>query len=153
MVPDLDAGLSADLSPEIADADLASTADQAGGRREDEDTAAVMKRRWPRLTVDLPVHVRLTTQGPTRIVSCEGRGTDISVGGLAVNADIDLPVGVQVGVEFTLPYSDQPMNFRCFVRNRDGNSYGVEFITENDDDYRKSGELQAGLAAINAQNR
>jgi len=83
-------------------------------------------------------------------VACEGHGTDISGGRLAVRADIDLPVGAQVGVEFTPPYSDQPMIFRCFVRNRDGNHYGVEFITENDEDYRKAGELQAGLAAMNA---
>jgi hypothetical protein len=83
-------------------------------------------------------------------VAGKGQGTDISGGGLAVRADIDLPVGAQVGVEFTPPYSDQPMIFRCFVRNRDGNLYGVEFITENDEDYRKAGELQAGLAAMNA---
>lgn len=37
-----------------------------------------------------------------------------------------------------------------FVRNRDGNLYGVEFITENDEDYRKAAELLAGLAAMNA---
>jgi hypothetical protein len=78
-----------------------------------------------------------------------GQGTDISGGGLAVWADIDLPVGAQVGVEFTPPHSDQSMIFRCFVRNRDGNLHGVEFITENDEDYRKAGELQAGLAAMN----
>ena len=48
------------------------------------------------------------------------------------------------------PTSDQPISFRCFVRNRDGNLYGVEFITENDEDYRKAGGLQAGLAAMNA---
>jgi hypothetical protein len=112
--------------------------------------ADVTKRRCPRFAVDFPVQVRLTTQGPTRVVACEGHGTDISVGGLAVRADIDLPVGAQVGVEFTPPHSDQPMIFRCFVRNRDGNHYGVEFITENDEDYRKTGELQAALAAMNA---
>jgi hypothetical protein len=54
------------------------------------------------------------------------------------------------GVEFTPPYSDQPTTFRGFVRNRDGNHYGVEFITENDDDYRKVGELHEGLSAMNA---
>jgi hypothetical protein len=111
--------------------------------------ADVTKRRWPRFAVDIPVQVRLTTQGPTRVVACEGQGTDISGGGLAVRVDIDLPVGTQVGVEFTPPYSDQPMILRCFVRNRDGTCYGVEFITENDEDYRKTGELQAGLAAMN----
>jgi hypothetical protein len=59
-------------------------------------------------------------------------------------------VGAQVGVEFTPPYSRQSIIFRCFVRNRDGSHYGVEFITENDEDYRKAGALQAGLAAMNA---
>lgn len=110
--------------------------------------ADVRKRRYPRFAADFPVRVRLTTQGPTKVVACEGQGTNISGGGLAVRADIDLPVGTQVGVEFTPPYSEQPMTFRCFVRNRNGNLYGVEFITENDDDYRKAGELLEGLAAM-----
>lgn len=113
----------------------------------DSKSALVAKRKWQRFAVDMPVEVRLTTQGPTRVVACEGHGTDISVGGLAVTADIDLPLGAQVGVEFTLPNSDQSMIFKCFVRNRHGNCYGVEFITENDDDYRKTGELQVILAA------
>jgi len=112
--------------------------------------ADVRRRRHPRFAADFPVQVRLTTQGPTRAVACEGQGTNISGGGLAVRADIDLPVGTQVGVEFTPPYSDEPMAFRCFIRNRDGNLYGVEFITENDEDYRKAGELLTGLAAMNA---
>jgi len=113
----------------------------------DRDADVVAKRRWPRFGVDLPVHVRVITQGPTRVVECGGRGTDISGGGLAVRADIDLAIGAQVGVEFTPPYSEQPMLFRCFVRNRDGNCYGVEFITENQEDYQKVGELQVRLAA------
>lgn len=117
----------------------------------DHDLDFVTKRRCPRFAVDFPVQVRLTTQGPTRVVACEGQGTDISGGGLAVRADMDLSVGAQIGVEFTPPYSDRPMIFRCFVRNREGNCYGVEFITESDDDYRKAGELQAGLAAMNSE--
>jgi hypothetical protein len=78
----------------------------------------------------------------------EGKGTDLNCGGLAVRADIDLAIGAQIAVEFTPPYSDQPISFRCFVRNRNGNRYGVEFITENDEDYRKAGELQERLAAM-----
>ena len=101
--------------------------------------------------VDMPVQVRVTTQGPTRVVACHGQGTDLSCGGLAVTAEIDLPIGAQIGVEFIPPYSDQPITFRGFVRNGDGIRYGVEFITENDDDYRKTGELQEGLAAMNAK--
>lgn len=107
----------------------------------DRDLDFVAQRRFPRLAAEFPVHVRLTTQGPTRIVECEGHGNDIGGGGLAISASIDLPVGVQIGVEFTPPYSTQSMNFRCFVLNRNCNRYGVEFITENDQDYRKAGEL------------
>ena len=106
------------------------------------------QRRWPRYCVGMTVQVRVTTQGPTRVVTWKGHGTDISCGGLAVTVDSNLPLGSQVGVEFTLPYSDQLMTFRCFVRNRDGNRYGVEFITENDEDYRHAAELQAELAAM-----
>ena len=116
----------------------------------DRDFDFVAQRRSPRFAVDFRVQGRLTTQGPTKVVACEGQGTDISGGGLAVSADIDLPVGTQIGVEFTPPYSDQSISFRGFVRNRDGYRYGVEFITENDEDYRKSGKLLAGLAAMNA---
>jgi hypothetical protein len=116
----------------------------------DRDLDFLAQRRSPRFAADFRVQVRLTTQGPTKVAACEGHGTDISGGGLAVSADLELPVGTQVGVEFTPPYSDRSMTFRCFVRNRDGNLYGVEFITENDEDYRKAGELQAALAAMNA---
>ena len=119
--------------------------EQKNAPEKDTKRALVAKRKWPRFAVDMSVEVRMTTQGPTRVLACEGHGTDISVGGLAVTADIDLPVGAQVGVEFTLPQSDQSLIFRCFVRNRDGNCYGLEFITENDDDYRKTGELQQHL--------
>ena len=150
MDSDLDLGLSASMPSSIGGVELGSTANNNNGRLGVGTTAAAIKRRWPRFPVDFAVEVRLTTQGPTKVVACEGRGTDISGGGLAVRADIDLPVGAQVGVEFTPPYSGEPMIFRCFVRNRDGNCYGMEFITENDEDYRKAGELQAGLAAINA---
>ena len=114
---------------------------------EDSKNSLVAKRKWQRFAVDMSVEVRLTTQGPTRVVACEGLGTDISVGGLAVTADIDLPLGTQVGVEFTLPNSDRSLIFKCFVRNRQGNCYGVEFITENDADYGQMGELQAILEA------
>jgi hypothetical protein len=82
-------------------------------------------------------------------MACEGQGVNIRGGGSALTLDLDLPVGSQTGVEFT-PYCEHPLTFRCFVRNRDGNRYGVEFITENVDDYRKAGELQVGRASMNA---
>ena len=131
-----------------------STADShKSGEPSAESPTYEGQRRWPRFAVDMPVHVRVTTQGPTRVVACQGKGTDLSCGGLAVTAEIDLPIGAQIGVEFIPPYSTQAIMFRCFVRNRDGFRYGVEFITENDDDYRKAGELQEGLAAMKTTTR
>jgi len=106
------------------------------------------KRRSPRFTADFPVQVRVTTEGPTKVIACDGQGTDISGGGLAVTADIDLHIGSQIRVRFTPPYGGEPMAFRCFVRNREGSCYGVEFITENDEDYQNAGELMTGLAAM-----
>ncbi len=107
-------------------------------------------RRWPRFAVDMPVQVRVTTQGPTRTLACEGQGSDISVGGLAVTVDIDLNLGTQIGVEFTPPFSHHSMTLRGFVRNREGNRYGIEFITENDADYRNASALQAVLSALSS---
>ena len=110
----------------------------------------VAQRRWPRFFVDMAVQVRVKTQGPTKVLTWEGQGTDISCGGLALTVDCDLTIGSQIGVEFALPHSDRPISFRCFVRNRDGNHYGVEFITENDEDYARAAELQALLGAMSA---
>jgi len=101
------------------------------------------KRRWPRYRVDIPVVI--ITPRPIRIVTCEGRGTDLNAGGLAVEASIDLVTGDQVAVEFTPPNCTESVSYRCFVRNRNGNRYGLEFIAENDADYVKTGELQEGL--------
>jgi hypothetical protein len=104
------------------------------------------KRKWSRYRVNIPVVV--TTQTPIKVVTYEGRGSDLNGGGLAVEAAMDLAVDDQVAVEFTPPHSREPVIFRCFIRNRKDNRYGLEFIAENDADYVKTGELQEGLAAF-----
>jgi c-di-GMP-binding flagellar brake protein YcgR len=105
----------------------------------------VARRRWPRFSVDMPVQLTVKTQGPTKVLTWEGQGSDISCGGLAVTVESDLPIGSQIQVEFVPPNSTRPMSFRCFVRNRDAHRYGVEFITENDEDYARAAELQSLL--------
>jgi PilZ domain len=105
-------------------------------------------RKWPRYRVDIPVLV--TAQRPVKTATCHGRGSELNGGGLAVEVATELVVEDQVEIEFTPPHSSEPVTFRCFVRNRNGNRYGLEFIAENDLDYVNTGELQEGLAAMAA---
>jgi PilZ domain-containing protein len=103
-------------------------------------------RRWPRYKVDVPV--RVITQGLTKVTIVQGRGSELNNGGMAIFAGTELAIDAQVQVEFTPPYSGQPIRVRCFVRNRDGYRYGVEFITESDDDYESVSQIEANLRSI-----
>jgi hypothetical protein len=103
-------------------------------------------RRWPRYRVDVPV--RVITQGLTKVAIVQGRGSELNNGGMAIFAGTELPIDAQVQVEFTPPYSGQPIRVRCFVRNRSGYRYGVEFITESDDDYESVNQIEAILRSI-----
>lgn len=67
---------------------------------------------------------------------------------MAVFAGIEVSLHEQVAVEFTPPYAGQPIRVRGFVRNRSGYTYGIEFITENDTDYRSVGHLETILQTL-----
>jgi hypothetical protein len=44
---------------------------------------------------------------------------------------VELDVGAEVDIEFTLPYSGEPIRVAgAVVRNRDGYRYGCEFIPD-----------------------
>ena len=103
-------------------------------------------RRWPRYKVDVPV--RVITQGATKVSIVLGRGSELNNGGMAVFAGTELAIGAQVQVEFTPPYSGHPIRVRCFVRNRSGYRYGVEFITESDDDYQSVHQIETVLRSM-----
>jgi len=105
-----------------------------------------MVRRWPRYKVDVPV--RVITQGLTKVTIVQGRGSELNNGGMSIFAGTELAIDAQVQVEFTPPYSGQPIRVRCFVRNRAGYRYGVEFITESDDDYESVSQIEANLRSI-----
>lgn len=66
---------------------------------------------------------------------------------MAVFAGVELSVDEQVAVEFTPPYSE-PIRARAFVRSRNGYTYGIEFITEDDTDYRNVRQLEAILTSL-----
>lgn len=103
-------------------------------------------RRWPRYKVDVPV--RVITQGATKVSIVAGRGSELNIGGMAVFAGTELSIGAQVQIEFTPPYSGQPIRVRCFVRNRNGYRYGVEFITESDQDYEQVHQIETVLRSM-----
>jgi len=103
-------------------------------------------RRWPRYKVDVPV--RVITQSLTRGAIVQGRGSELNNGGMAVSAGTELSIGAQILVEFTSPRTGQPIRVRCFVRNRAEHKYGVEFITESDDDYQNVNQIETVLRCM-----
>jgi hypothetical protein len=84
------------------------------------------ERRWQRHKLDLPIRLILQRDGKTSIVSA--RGSEVSEGGLLVFAGAELKTGDEIAVEFTPPFSSEPIRVRGTVRNRAGYKYGVEFI-------------------------
>ncbi len=92
--------------------------DRSGGRE---------LRRTPRYNVD--VRLRLIVAKNGRNVVVHGRGNDIGENGMALFVPYDLEVDQRLEVEFTLPYSRQPLRLRIAVRNRTGYRYGVEFLS------------------------
>lgn len=103
-------------------------------------------RRWPRYKIDVPV--RLIAQRPTKVAIVQGRGRNLGRGGMAVFAGIEVSIDEQVEVEFTPPYAGQPIRVRGFVRKRNGYTYGIEFIADNDVDYQNVGQLEVILTAM-----
>jgi PilZ domain len=45
-------------------------------------------------------------------------------------AGVELVLGEEVEIEFTLPYSGEPIRVSGAVRNRNGYRYGCEFIPD-----------------------
>jgi hypothetical protein len=103
-------------------------------------------RRWPRYKIDVPV--RAIRQVSAKVTIVEGRGSELNNGGMTILAGMELSIGAQVFVEFTPPYSGQPIRVGCFVRNRNGYRYGVEFIRESDDDHQSVNRIEAVLKSM-----
>ena len=81
-------------------------------------------RRWDRLPVDMPVRVVTSKGFSTTVV--EGRGTELSEGGMVLYAGILLNPGDLLEVEFDMP---MPSRLPAIVRSRNGFCFGLEFIT------------------------
>ena len=86
------------------------------------------ERRWPRYRIDVPV--RAVIHKPDRTLIRDGRGMEMSEGGMCLLLGVELGLGEEIEVEFTPPYSGKPIRVRSEVRNRNGYSYGVQFVPE-----------------------
>ncbi|MGI9103397.1 MAG: PilZ domain-containing protein [Terriglobales bacterium] len=86
-------------------------------------------RRFKRYQIRVPIRVVVHRDALTSRIN--GRGTELNEGGLCLFAGVELNVGDQVEVEFTPPYTEEPLRVWAVVRNRYGYYYGVEFLTEN----------------------
>jgi len=89
----------------------------------------VVPRRWKRYDIQVPLRVIVHRDEVVRRIN--GRGTELNEGGMGVFAGVELPLGEQIEVEFTPPYTNTPLRLWGAVRNRSGYYYGLEFLTEN----------------------
>lgn len=81
-------------------------------------------RRWDRMPVDLPVRVVTSKGFSTTVV--EGRGTEMSQGGMVLYAGILLNPGDLLEIEIDTP---TPSRIPAIVRSKNGFCFGLEFIT------------------------
>jgi len=86
------------------------------------------RRRSLRYKLDVPLRVILHKEDASLVR--DGRGTEVSERGMCVMVGLELNLGVEVEIEFTLPYSGEPIRVAGAVRNRDGYRYGCEFIPD-----------------------
>jgi hypothetical protein len=86
------------------------------------------KRRSVRYKLDVPLRVIL--HEPDRTLIRDGRGTELGEFGMCVLVGMELKVGGEVEIEFTLPYSGEPIRVSGTVRSRNGYRYGCEFIPD-----------------------
>ncbi|MFB3917580.1 MAG: PilZ domain-containing protein [Terriglobales bacterium] len=103
-------------------------------------------RRWPRYKLDVPIRAIVHNGSNTKLV--DGRGTELNEGGMAIFAGLELKVGDAVEIEFTPPYTGQPIRVRSIVRNRRGYIYGVEFFTVSQEDTQKVRLIHQMLQAM-----
>ena len=116
------------------------------------DAAALpveQERRWPRYKIDVPV--RAVIHKPDRTLIREGRGMEMSEGGMRLLLGVELGLGEEIEVEFTPPYSGKPIRVRSEVRNRNGYRYGVELVPEGMEERSEVTRLRQMLTTFEAK--
>jgi hypothetical protein len=105
-------------------------------------------RRSIRYKLDVPLRVIFRKQDATLIR--DGRGTEISEYGMCVVTGVELKFGEEVEIEFTLPYSGEPIRVPGAVRNRHGYCYGCEFTLDGQAERKDVARLRQALQTMGA---
>ena len=103
-------------------------------------------RRWPRYHLDVPIRVIVHNEKKTSVI--QGRGNELSEGGMALTAGVELRPGDETEIEFTPPYSGLPIRIRGIVRNRKGYRYGMEFVAGSDRELEQVDRLRTVLCVM-----
>jgi hypothetical protein len=101
---------------------------RTGSEREDKNHSAVASvrtipdpRRQPRFKIEIPITINSRTSGVLH-----GTTVDISESGIAAILPIEVLLGENVELNFTLPSS--PVTIHAVVRQRNAFRYGFEFV-------------------------
>jgi hypothetical protein len=105
-------------------------------------------RRWPRNRLDIPLRVVIHTPDKTAIR--DGRGRELSEGGMCLAAGVELKRGELVEIEFTPAYSGHPIRVRAVTRNVNGYNYGVEFAASSDQERHEIASLFKNLQTLSS---
>ena len=108
------------------------------------------KRRWRRHHLDVPI--RVIVHRPSKTSVFVGRGNELSEGGMAVTAGVELKTGDEAEIEFTPPYSGGPIRIRGIVRNRAGYRYGMEFVAEGEREKESVDRLKTLLTVMSCSS-
>ena len=132
------------------------------GRRYDDAMATAIstqasvgfarKRRWERNAIDVPIRLIFWNSLHTAKI-VDARGRDMSEGGMAVFAGVELRIGDIVEVEFTPAYSGQPLRVKAEVRNRRGYSYGLEFLNDTGAEQTQAARLRELLVSASGNTK
>ena len=106
------------------------------------------KRRAVRYKLDVPLRVILHQEDKTLVR--EGRGTELGEFGMCVLVGMELKVGGEVEIEFTLPYLSEPIRVSGAVRNRKGYRYGCEFNPDGPGEQKNVERLRQALQTFAA---
>ena len=101
------------------------------------------ERRWPRHKIDVPV--RAVIHRPDKTLILDGRGMEMSEGGICLLMDAELGLGDKIELEFTPPHSGKPIRVRSEVCNRTEYRYGVKFIPEGKEERSEVARLRQML--------